>query len=374
MSEVEETLISLTASPHPAGFWESVADREACGQGQELLIHDSAAICQSLLNRALVSGSLPHASADEDPLAWFDSMSVLRASGRRHTRLRAPIVRSLRAVHPEVEKFVASTVARYASAVADAHREVDFVSEFCEPVSREVAGRLIGLSAEQAREFGEISDLINTIDATADGDLAAARSGLHRLLHEVPRLPTGLVRRDDVEGSTLRRLGDLARANHWTSHEWQCNVVMVFTAGYLTSRNALSCIPVAMSRAPDANGDELCALVLTEYSPIQVVERYAAEAVQIGQTDIEKGARVLLAIGSATRQAGPELAFGRGSHFCAGARIARLEMKATEAALRALNVRLSESRVAIRKEPGSFGFREVWLSCSGPSACGHGAA
>jgi cytochrome P450 len=93
-------------------------------------------------------------------------------------------------------------------------------------------------------------------------------------------------------------------------------------------------------------------------APVQGMTRTVTEDCQIGGVAVPRGARVFVLFGSANRDLpgvedpdrfeierapGPNLAFGRGPHFCVGAQLARLEGRI---ALEELTRRLPNARLA----------------------------
>lgn len=127
-------------------------------------------------------------------------------------------------------------------------------------------------------------------------------------------------------------------------------VVPLSIAGHETTMNAASQLLLRLSRDPDLQrqlraGPDLAGAVIDEalrlWAPVDHGTRVAARDVQIGDTTIPAGARVVLLAGSANRDPeefdepddfrldrGParHLSFGHGIHYCAGAQLAKAQL------------------------------------------------
>lgn len=105
-------------------------------------------------------------------------------------------------------------------------------------------------------------------------------------------------------------------------------------------------------------------------NPVQTVNRYAAEELEIAGVTIPKGSHLLLLLGAAdhdaafvappeqldvTRSNAKHVAFGQGIHYCLGAPLARLE---GEIAFTTLIARLPNLRLALA--PGDVSWRPAF--------------
>jgi cytochrome P450 len=142
--------------------------------------------------------------------------------------------------------------------------------------------------------------------------------------------------------------------------------VLIFAA-HLTTTNMIGNALVSILRAPGAwqtlrDRPEVIPGVLEEAmrfdAPVQGITRTVSEDCRIRGVALPRGARVFVLFGSANRDlpgvkdperfdieraAGPNLAFGRGPHFCVGAQLARME---GSIALDELTRRLQGARLA----------------------------
>jgi cytochrome P450 len=97
-------------------------------------------------------------------------------------------------------------------------------------------------------------------------------------------------------------------------------------------------------------------------NPVQLVNRYAIEKIQIAGQEIPAGAHLVMAVGAAdhdpacatspeqldlAREDAKHVAFGQGIHYCLGAPLARLE---GEIAFATLLNRLPNMRLAVQPE------------------------
>lgn len=142
--------------------------------------------------------------------------------------------------------------------------------------------------------------------------------------------------------------------------------VLIFAA-HLTTTNMIGNTLVSLLRTPGAwqalrERPERIPAALEEGmrfdAPVQGMTRTVTEDCQIGGVSVPRGARVLVSFGSANRDLpgvadpdrfqierapGPNLAFGRGPHFCVGAQLARMEGRI---AFEELTKRLPNARLA----------------------------
>lgn len=269
-----------------------------------------------------------------------------------HTRLRRLVapdftVRRLERLVPFVEGVVADRLDAMAdAAAARPEASIDFVPAFAVPIPALTISALLGIAPEDRDEFmahcgvrfditGGFGESLDAITASLDylrGIVAAQRT--------VPG--DGLLGRiivehgDDVTDAELAGLAD-----------------GVLTGGFETTASTLALSAIVLSRDDAARrvvreGDaSAVALVVDELlrylSVVQVAfPRFARTRVEVGGITIEKGDVVVCSLSGANRDPrlgsgldgirltpaeASHLAFGHGVHRCAGAELARLELR-----------------------------------------------
>jgi cytochrome P450 len=204
-------------------------------------------------------------------------------------------------------------------------------------------------------------------------------------IHPADDVLTGMVEASDEEGLL-------------NSEELPAMALQLLTAGHETSIYLISGGTLRLLQHPDQLarlradpsllGNAIDELLRFDPPPVPGVFRYATQDVEVGGTVIPAGALVILSVAAAnrdperftspdqldvTRQENEHMAFGRGIHYCLGARLARME---GEIAIGSLIERFPALRLAIpleevRWKPLNFlrGLRElpVLVSADGPS-------
>jgi len=301
----------------------------------------------------------------------FIDSNMLNRDGDTHLRLRRLVSkaftpRMIERLRPRIQEIADELIDRV-SAVG----EMELVSEFAFPLPITVIAELLGVSVADRERFREWSGAVVSPAFTpagmerADALLGAFVEYLLALFAERRQAPgedlvSALVAVEDG-GDTL-------------SEEELCSMVaLLIVAGHETTVSLIGNAMLALLTHPEQRaaieGDpSLLPRAVEELlrydGPVErTLNRWAAVDVEIGGHTIRRGETVIVVLGAAdhdrerfedpdtldfaARRESRHLAFGRGSHFCLGAPLARLE---AEIALGTLLRRLPGLRLAVAED------------------------
>jgi cytochrome P450 len=285
-----------------------------------------------------------------------------------HTRLRRLVVRSftprvLEALRPSIEQLVDDLL-------EDAGRgaSMDAIAQFAYPLPAIVIGKLLGAPEDGRDDFMRWSKTIVDFVGTGHPDTQRALRN-EQTLAEFREFLEPLIRdrRAHPREDLISILASSDAGDRLTDDEIVSTCIILLFAGHETTANLIGNGLLALLRHPDqlellrAEPERMPAAVeeLLRYdSPVQRNRRLAMEDITLGGKRIRRGDSVLVFMGSANRDAArfpdpdtlditrapnPQMAFGHGIHFCAGAALTRLE---APIALRALLDRFPDVRLA----------------------------
>jgi cytochrome P450 len=253
----------------------------------------------------------------------------------------------------------------------------DVIHDLAEPLPAIVIAELLGVPAQDHRQFREWSSALisgaASPSAAARTDAAAAGQRLFGYLADTiadrRRAP-----REDLISAMLQAQEE---RDALSDAELLATSNLLLLAGHETTTNLIGNGMLALLREPDA-WRRLCAQpellptaieeLLRFDGPVQATVRVALEEVRIDEHPIPQGALVMVSIGAANhdpavfanpdrlelaRDPNPHLAFGFGTHFCLGAPLARLEAQLAFQALtrRFPKLALVDDRPAYRPNP-----------------------
>jgi pimeloyl-[acyl-carrier protein] synthase len=246
---------------------------------------------------------------------------------------------------------------------------MDAIAQFAYPLPAIVIGKLLGAPEEGREQFMRWSKTIVDFVGTGHADEARARAN-EATLAEFRAFLEPLIedRRANPQEDLISILASTdEQGERLTDDEIVSTCIVLLFAGHETTANLIGNGLLALLRNPDqlellrAEPERMPAAVeeLLRYdSPVQRNRRLAMEDMTFGGKEIAKGDSVLVFMGSANRDAAkfadpdalditrapnPQMAFGHGIHFCAGAALTRLE---APIALRALLDRFPNVRLA----------------------------
>ena len=305
-----------------------------------------------------------------EAIAWVDS-HMLNRDGGDHRRLRRLVSK---AFTPRMIELLRPRIQEIADGLLDpvvGDGEMELVSTFAFPLPITVIAELLGVPAADRDQFREWSDAFvrPALDPEEQARVLESMAQFVAYLHalfEARRSEPG----DDLISAlvAVEDGGDTLSEQELTSM-----ASLLIVAGHETTVSLIGNAMVALLMHPEQralieNDPALLPRAVEELirfdGPVErTLNRWAAEDVELGGQTIRRGQSVIVILGAADhdpeRFGAPDtldltaerdarhLGFGRGSHFCLGAPLARLE---AEIALETLLRRLPGVSLAVPLE------------------------
>lgn len=320
----------------------------------------------SEVHRAVESSKIQNSQAliRKDPTLRY---TMINRDPPDHTRMRKLVVRAFSArrvdaLRPRIEE----RAERLLDELARHEEAVDLVRNYAFPLPVGVICDLLGVPESDSQYFGR---LISRLIGAAGGQQALESIGAlkdfmadkldDKRAHPADDVLTGMVEAADEEGLLSREeLPAMALQLLTAGHETSIYLISGGTLRLLQHPDQLAALRQDPSLLPDAIDE----LLRFDPPPVPGVFRYATQDVNVGGTVIPQGALVILSLAAANRDPArfgepdklditrpdiEHMAFGRGIHYCLGARLARLE---GEIAIGSLLRRFPGIRLAIPSE------------------------
>jgi len=302
-------------------------------------------------------------------LQFIDS-HMLNKDGEDHRRLRRLVTkaftpRMVEQLHPRIQEIADELID-----AVESRGEIDLVDEFAFPLPITVIAELLGIPVADRDRFRRWTNAIVTPAFTPE-DLAQFGASANEFVAYLREL---FERRRSTPGddlvSALLQVED--GGDTLSEEELFSMVVLLIIAGHETTVSLIGNAVLALLQDPDQRAalerdptrmSHAIEELLRYDGPVErTLNRWAATDVELGGQTIRKGEGVIVILGSADRDPSrfpdpdrldfaredvKHLAFGRGSHYCLGAPLARLE---AEVALTTLLRRLPGLRLAMSVE------------------------
>ena len=306
--------------------------------------------------------------------------SMQAMDGKPHLRHRNVVSK---AFTPRMVSMLSERATRYADEAIDAlagRRSADFVSDLAVPVPMRIIADMIGVADGDLGRFREWSDAV--IGGTAIGGDGQTLETAGQLIGELQDYIAGKVAdrraepRDDIlskiiaagDAGLLEDLPDgIEKSMRFDTDEIKDMAFFLLIAGNETTRNAISQGMLALLRHPEerarlAADPSLWATAADEIlrwtTPVRAMRRVALRDTTLRGQPIREGESVVMVYASANRDEdvfdephrfrvdrapNDHLSLGFGPHYCLGANLAKMEIKA---ALSRILERMPELRLA----------------------------
>jgi cytochrome P450 len=319
------------------------------------------------------------AQLPQDPVFSLVDNHLLNKDGADHRRLRALVSkaftpRMVNQMRPRIQAIADELLNQIA-----AQGEADLVESYAFPLPIIVIAELLGIPAADRDKFRTWSDAVVTPALTPAAQaefmthLQAFVAYLRQLFEQ---------RRQTPQPDLISALLQAEEAGDRLSEEELFSmVILLIIAGHETTVSLIGNATLALLQHPEQmaqlrqNPDQMATSVeefLRYDGPVErAMSRWATEEVEINGRILQPGDAVIVIIGAANRDPAQfedpdrldiernptrHLAFGRGSHYCLGAPLARLE---GEIALNTLLRRLPNLRLAV--DPDELNWRLIPL-------------
>lgn len=307
--------------------------------------------------------------------------SMQAMDGDRHRRHRGVVGR---AFTPRVVAQLEEAAERYADAAIERvaqQRHADFVEDLAVPVPLRIIADMIGVADTELDRFRAWSDAL-VLAGGGHGDEAALAETMRLMSDFLGYLGEAVERRRREPGSDILSL--IVRAGeegvldgesrlHLDGDEIRDFALFLLVAGNETTRNAIAQGMLTLFEHPEerarlTDDESLWSTASDEIlrwtSPVRAMRRVALHDTTLGGRPIAAGDSVVMIYASANsdeavfdepyrfrvdRDPNEHLAFGFGPHYCLGANLARMEVRAVlRKILRRLpGIRLASGGVAV---------------------------
>ncbi|HET8657789.1 MAG TPA: cytochrome P450 [Micromonosporaceae bacterium] len=291
---------------------------------------------------------------------------MLSLDAPEHTRVRRLVARAFTArsvelLRPRVEQIVDELI----DTMVARPRPVDFVTAFAFPLPAMVISEMMGVAVADVERLRSWLDIVISVTAHTPDEIRTAGGQMYAYLEQL----VAIKRANPGDDLLTRMIQARDEEDRLSEPELVNNAYLLLIGGYETTAGLLTNSLVTLHRHPEQlamlrEKPELVPNAVEEmlrYVRIvkSLLERVAARDVQLSGVTVPAGSTVIPLSYSAnrdealvddpdrfdiTRSPSPHLGFGSGLHFCIGAPLARLELRA---AFEGLLRRLPDLRPAV---------------------------
>jgi len=364
---------------------QSPAYRTALPNGDEVFVVTRFADVEALLKDTRLVKDIRHAREHAPGLLArlgfahsFADTNMLKADPPEHTRLRA-------LVHQAFTPKLINQMREHIQSIANQRLDVsapvgtmDLIADFAFPLPITVICELLGVPQADERKFRRWSSSLVASGALSSESLPIVPQ-LLLLVRYMRRLLRDRRAHPHAEDDLISQLMHAQEnGQQLTERELLSTVILLLIAGHETTVNLIGNGMLALLQQPEqlhrlqqdpslikGAVEELLRLV----NPVQMVNRYAAEDLEIDGVPIARGSHLLLMLAGAnhdpafvaqpdqldvSRTVRQHVAFSQGIHYCLGAPLARLEGEIAFATLlgRLPNIRLAVPAGQLTWRPG----------------------
>ena len=306
-------------------------------QNDRILGYERALTPENRVKFKALNEHLSHWLGFEDPPVHTQSRGYLKEyiSGRLAIRMK-----------PVIEQQIQEILVR-----AQTHFEIDLITDFAYPLPLKIICDLLGIESGREEEFKELADAIGVYPGNVGPILNEVAPAAAEALVKMETFFDDMVakRMAEPKDDLITRLGQLSADGLLSHQEMVSLLTFVFLAGFGTTLNLIA-NGMMLLFTHQAEKEklivhpELIGSAVEEFlryeSPIQIVARLVKEDFDWHGKQLKTGDYVGFVAGAAnrdekifpkadrfdiSRDPNRHIAFGRATHFCLGAPLARVE-------------------------------------------------
>ncbi|NGN66059.1 cytochrome P450 [Streptomyces sp. A7024] len=295
---------------------------------------------------------------EQEPFHTLNDHGMLDLEPPDHTRIRRLVSkaftpRTVRELEPVVERLADGLVADFVAAGGG-----DLLSAVAEPLPVAVISELLGIPEGDRHRLRPWSHAIcGMYDLNPSGEAARAAVVASEEFSAYLRELIAERRKDPGDDLISGLIAAYDEGDRLTEQEMISTCVLLLNAGHEATVNSTVNGWYALFRHPEqlaalrAEPEKLSTAVdeLLRYdTPLHLFERWVLEDIEVGGQLIPRGQEVALLFGAANRDPAafdrpdeldldrtdnPHISFGAGIHYCIGAPLAKVELRASYGAL-----------------------------------------